>query len=480
MTDGVDMTMRVHSLIGGDEVAASDTFEDIDPSTGQPLASVARGGAVEIDQAIEAARQAQPRWGAVSAADRANALRGLASLIEGDRDQLALMESRDTGKPLAQAVADAKVAGRYFEYYANTLEAFFGRVIPTAPGVMAYTEPVPLGVTGHITAWNYPMQILCRTIAPAIAVGNAVVVKPAEEAPLTSTHIAKLVLEAGIPAGVVNVVHGFGEEAGAALAAHPGIDHLSFTGSVEVGSTVSKAAADNVTAVSLELGGKSPNIVMADADLDKAMPVIAKSVIQNAGQTCSAGSRLLIHQSLHDQAVAGLADIFGAVSMGPGPSDPDLGPLISATQLERVVGYAETAGAAAVGGKPPTDAELAGGYFFPATIFDDVDPDSRLAHEEVFGPVLAVIPFTSDDQAVEVANATEYGLIAAVWTQDLNTAHRIGGQIQAGQVYVNTFGAGGGVEFPFGGFKKSGYGREKGFEALAGFTQTRTTIIKLD
>ena len=320
-------------------------------------------------------------------------------------------------------------------------------------------------------------------MAPALAAGNCCVLKPAEEAPLTAVQLGRIALEAGLPPGALNVVPGLGEEAGAALAAHPGIDHLSFTGSVAVGKLVTKAAADNVVPVTLELGGKSPNVVFADADLDAAIPVIVNSIIQNAGQTCSAGSRLLVQDVAHDRVVAALADRFRQLRLGPGISDPDVGPLISASQLERVAGYVELGkGEAALvtGGGRPADPSLRDGYFFEPTIFDHVPPAAVIAREEIFGPVVAVSTFTGRQQAAELANGTDYGLVAAVWTRDVGTAHAMASLIQAGQVFVNTFGASGGPEMPFGGVKHSGHGREKGLAGLLEFTRIKTVAMRLD
>jgi aldehyde dehydrogenase (NAD+) len=312
-------------------------------------------------------------------------------------------------------------------------------------------------------------------------VGNCVVVKPAEDAPLSVLRVAQLALEAGLPPGVLNVVPGLGAEAGDALARHTGIDHLSFTGSVAVGAMVAKAAAANVIPVALELGGKSPNIVFADADLDQALPIIVRSMLQNAGQTCSAGSRLLVHADVRDRVVDGLAQRLDEVRIGAGPTDPDLGPLISAKQHARVsdmVARAAASGATQVAG--PGSRQLPDrGFYFPPTLFADVDPATEIAREEVFGPVVAASTFSSRDEAIALANGTDYGLIAAVWTRDLDTAHTMAEEIQAGQVYLNTYGAGGGVEYPFGGFKKSGYGREKGFDALGAFCQTKSVILRV-
>jgi aldehyde dehydrogenase (NAD+) len=307
------------------------------------------------------------------------------------------------------------------------------------------------------------------------------VLKPAEEAPLTAIRLGELALEAGLPAGALNVVPGLGEEAGAALAGHPGIDHLAFTGSPEVGAIVTKAAADNCVPTSLELGGKSPNIVFADADLAATVPVVVNSIIQNAGQTCSAGSRLLVHEAVHDQVVEEVGRRFGRITIGAGVDDPDLGPIISARQHERVSGYLETGRQQgellAGGGRPEADA-LRDGYFLEPTLFDRVAPDAPIAREEIFGPVLVASTFTELDEAVAIANGTDYGLIAAIWTNDVSVAHRVARDLRVGQVYVNTYGAGGGVELPFGGYKKSGHGREKGYEAMIAYTQTKSVAMK--
>jgi aldehyde dehydrogenase (NAD+) len=468
-------------LIDGKDVVTADSFEVVDPSTAGLLAIVSRGGPGEIDLAVTAARRASPGWARASARERASFLRRVGELVARDREELALLESQDTGKPLSQARGDADVAARYFEYYANALETFHGESLPSTRDVVAFTRHVPFGVTGHIIPWNYPMQIACRTVVPSLAVGNCSVVKPAEEAPLTVLRIARLAIEAGLPAGVLNVVPGLGPEAGAALASHPGIDHLSFTGSVPIGAEVARAAAGNVVPVALELGGKSPNVVLPDADLDAALPVIAKSLLQNAGQTCSAGSRLLVHESIRSQVVDGLVGILEGVRIGAGPTDPDLGPLISARQLERVTGMVrQAAGESTIRlGGSERYRDAGDGFFFAPVVVDGVDPASTIAQEEVFGPVVAVSTFRDLDEAARIANGTEYGLIAAVWTGDVNAAHHLAEEIHAGQVYVNNYGAGGGVEFPFGGFKKSGYGREKGFEALRAFCQTKTVVLKV-
>src|SRR5215472_5869377 len=359
---------RYPALINGEEVNAGADFEDLDPSTGEILAEVTRGGPQEIDDAVAAARQTlEGTWRRTRPAERARILRRMSDLMRRDRDRLADLESRDTGKPLRQARADADVAIRYFEFYASAVEVLYGETIPVSSDVFIYTLREPFGVTAHIIPWNYPLQIGARTVAPALAAGNCCVLKPAEEAPLTAIHLGRLALEAGLPPGALNVVPGFGEEAGAALAAHPAIDHLSFTGSVEVGRLVSKAAAEHVIPVTLELGGKSPNVVFADADLDAALPVVMNSIIQNAGQTCSAGSRLLVEAPVHEQIVSELVGRFEKVTLGPGTADPDMGPLISATQLDRVSSFVDrgrTEARTLTGGGRPADSKLQKGYFF--------------------------------------------------------------------------------------------------------------------
>lgn len=472
------------AIIGGEKVNGNGTFENVDPSTGQVCATVARCGEAEVDQAVQAAREAHEKhWRRTTPAERASILHKIAGLLRRDHEELSRLESMDTGKPLAQAQADATVAARYFEFYANTIESLYGDTIPALADTFTYTVREPFGVTGHIIPWNYPIQMGCRTVAPALATGNCCVLKPAEEAPLTPIKLGELALEAGLPPGALNVVPGYGEEAGAALAAHTGIDHLAFTGSVEVGKLVSKAAAENVIPVTLELGGKSPNVVFADADIEGAVPVIVNSIIQNAGQTCSAGSRLLVEEGVQERVVEAVAGKFEDITIGPGLEDPDLGPIISKDQLERVESYVQTGKNEAnllAGGDTPQDDRLGDGFFFEPTLFGGVSPGDTLSQEEVFGPVLVATPFEDIEHAAEIANGTDYGLIAAVWTRDVGKAHWLSREIRAGQVYVNTYGAGGGVELPFGGFKKSGHGREKGYEALYEYSQVKTVAIKYE
>jgi aldehyde dehydrogenase (NAD+) len=416
----------------------------------------------------------------VAVPERARLLRRLSALIERDLESLGRLESQQTGKPLRQGRRDAEITVRYFDFYASAIETFYGTTFSLDDHTTVQTQWEPHGVTAHIIPWNYPLQILGRSIAPALATGNCTVLKPAEEAPLTALKIADLALEAGFPAGAVNVVTGFGESAGAALTAHPGVDHISFTGSVEVGRLISHAAAERLIPVTMELGGKSPNIVFADADLDRAVPVIVNAILQNAGQTCSAGSRLLVEDSVHDVVVKRLAEIFAGVDIGPALNDPTLGPLISAAQRDRVSAYVsagDRGGQIRYGGEPLTGGRFGGGFFFQPTLVDDVDAGSTIFREEVFGPVLTVTRFSGVDEAIGLANGTDYGLVAGVWTANLSTAQRMIRDVVSGQVFVNTYGASGGVELPFGGFKRSGFGREKGAEGLRGFAQVKTAVI---
>lgn len=460
---------------------SADIYDNIDPATGASLGPVARGGSDEVDHAVRAARAASKHWPDISPEARATLLTRIADLIDENRERLARMESEDTGKPLRQARADATVAARYFRFYGHAIDSYYGQTIPLSTDLHVYTRREPFGVTGHIIAWNYPMQLLARAVAPAIAVGNCAVVKPADETPRTAVELAVLAVRAGLPPGVFNVVTGIGAEAGAALTAHPGVDHLGFVGSAQIGSIVAHAAADRVIPTTLELGGKSAQIVFPDADLARAADSIAKAILQNAGQTCSAGSRLLVHDRIHDAVVDMVRQHLSSVTIGPGIEDHDLGPLISRKQQHRMQTMlaGNTKGEILCGGGPPDDARLADGAYFSPTIIDEADPASAIAQEEIFGPVLTVNRFATEEEAIELANGTQYGLLGAVWTADLSRGHRLAAQLRAGQVYVNTYGAGGGVELPFGGFQKSGYGREKGYEALDTFSATKTVVVRL-
>ncbi|UXX81604.1 aldehyde dehydrogenase family protein (plasmid) [Roseovarius pelagicus] len=448
------------------------------------MTRVAECGEDEIDRAVAAARKAQNGpWRQTTPADRGRLLHKVAALILENKDSITKMESLDTGKPLAQAEADCVVAARYFEFYAGIADKIGGVTIPLTLDFLDYTEREPLGVVGQIVPWNYPLQMSARGLAPCLAAGNSIVIKPAEEACLSAIELGRICKEAGIPDGVVNVVTGYGSEAGAALASHPDVNLVAFTGSVQTGSTVMQSAAKNVVPVLLELGGKSPNIVFADADLEKATPVIIKCALQNAGQTCSAGSRVLVHRSRHDEVVERLVELAQKYRVGPGIDNSDMGPVISKRQWTRIMDYMDIArdeGAEiATGGKRPEGKDCEGGFFIEPTIFTQASPGMRVHDEEIFGPVTTVVPFDTDEEAAGIANATPYGLVTGLWTQDVTRAHRMAREIAAGQIFVNTYGAGGGVEIPFGGYKKSGFGREKGLEAINFYSQTKNICIGL-
>ena len=447
-----------------------------DPSRGVEIGEIARGEAADIDAAVEAAERALAGdWGKLTATERGRLMAKLAELIKERVDELAHIEALDVGKPLKQGRADALAMARYMEFYGGAADKVMGETIPYLDGYTVYTLREPHGVTGHIVPWNYPMQIAGRTVGAALAMGNACVLKPAEEACLTSLALADLAREAGFPAGALNVVPGLGEEAGAALAAHPGVRHLSFTGSVAVGALVQEAAARHVAPVTLELGGKSPQLVFADADLDRALPFLVNAGIQNAGQTCSASSRILVDRKIYGEVVERMAARYKALKVGPADADLDVGPLISSRQKAIVSRFiAEGADLKMVGAARIVEDAPKGGYYVAPTLFADVRPNHRLAQEEIFGPVQVVIPFEGEAEAIAIANGTGYGLVAGVWSADGGRQMRLAKALRAGQVFLNNYGAGGGVELPFGGVGKSGHGREKGFEALYGFSALKT------
>jgi len=469
-------------IIAGRHVPAADgaMLDVVSPADGQSFARIAAGTAEDIDAAVSAARTAwESVWTKMTATERGRLLLKLAAAVEAEADSLAALESRDNGKPLGQAKADAAALARYLEYYGSAADKLHGDQIPYLTTHLVAVERVPYGVTGHIIPWNYPMQIFGRSVGAALAAGNACVVKPAEDASLTILRVAALARDVGFPAGVLNIVTGLGRVAGAALAAHPGINFLSFTGSPETGTAVQTAAAQNHVGVTLELGGKSAQIVFADADLDLALPSLVRAIVQNAGQTCSAGSRLLIQRSAFDRVVAAVAERFRSLRAGRPELDPDLGPVINAAQQQRIKRYLDRArsdGLQEVAAGSISDVP-SGGYYIAPAFFAPVPHDSVLSQQEIFGPVLVATPFDDDAEAIKFANGTAYGLVAGVWTRDAMRATRVARAMRAGQVFVNCYGAGGGVELPFGGFGRSGHGREKGFEGLLEFTTTRTLVI---
>lgn len=452
------------------------------PSDGKVFASIPAAGAADVDRAVQSARRAfdEGPWSRMPAVERGRCLTRLFQLIEKNGTELAALESRDTGKPIRQGRADVNGAMRYYEFYGGAADKIHGDTIPFLEGYTALTLREPHGVVAGIIPWNYPLQILARVAGAALAMGNTLVVKPAEDASLTTIRIAELALEAGIPAGVFNVVTGYGRDAGAALSAHPLVDYVTFTGSPMTGTAIQQAAAINNRGVTMELGGKSPQIVFADADIEAALPVLVNAIIQNGGQTCSAGSRVLIEKPVYDRIASGLAERFSKLVAGPHDADLDLGALINPKQKSQVAGVIAAAQEAAISilarGSIHPDAP-AEGYYQAPVLFGSVDPAAAIAQNEVFGPVLTLFPFEGEEEAIRLANGTDFGLVAGVWTKDGARQHRVAKRVRAGQVFVNGYGAGGGIELPFGGFKKSGHGREKGFEALYDMSATKTVVF---
>ncbi|GAB4180645.1 MAG: aldehyde dehydrogenase family protein [Rhodocyclaceae bacterium] len=458
------------------------TLPVIDPSDGREFSRIARGNADDIDRAVAAARRCfDGAWGGIAGAERGRILMRVRLRILDHAEELAAIESRDCGKPLTQARNDVAACARYFEFYAGAADKLCGQTLPYQPGYTVLTVREPYGVTGHIIPWNYPLQIFGRSVAAALAAGNACVVKPSEDACLSLLRLAEWMAEAGLPSGAINIVPGLGGEAGAALAGHAGVDHISFTGSPATGTRVAQAAAVHHHPVTLELGGKSPQIVFADADLDAALPVIVNAVVQNAGQTCSAGSRLLVERSRYDEVLDRLGAAFSRLRVAPAQADLDCGPLIRSGQLDRVRGFLDEARrdglACAAEGQIVADAP-AEGYYQAPVLLRDVPAGHRLAQEEVFGPVLAAMPFESEEDAARLANSTRFGLVAGVWTRDGARQLRLARALHCGQVFINNYGAGGGVELPFGGMKSSGHGREKGIEGMLSFTTLKTIAIR--
>ena len=467
-------------LIGASWVPARSghTIDVINPATREILLRVPRGDAQDVDAAVQAAVAAFPSWRDTSPSVRAELLTRWAHLCDQHQQDIDTLEAMEVGRP-AHGVSPV---GRMVTYTAGQVDKVTGRTLPTAsPDLLGMTLREPYGVCGSIVPWNAPTPLMATDVAPAIGAGNTMVVKPAEDAPLACLLIAQLALEAGIPPGVVNVVTGYGGEAGAALPAHPLVRRMSFTGSPETGTRVMEACAKNLTPLHLELGGKSPQIVLRDADLDKAVPSIVRGITMMTGQVCAAGSRVLVHESMRREVVDAVAEGFGKVRIGPWYEDVDMGPLINEKQEERVLGYLDLGqreGADIVtGGNKLSGEKFDNGYFVEPTIFDNVDPAMRIAQEEIFGPVLSVLTYTDEDEALSIANGTNYGLVATLWTDDVSRAVRLARGVEAGQVAINTAGSGGVIGAPFGGYKHSGFGRKMDADAILDYTQEKSVIL---
>ena len=477
-------------LINGkfEQAASGKTFDTVNPATGQVLASVAEGDARDIDRAVQAARRAfeDGPWSRMTPSERGRIMHRIGDLIIEHADELAELDCLDNGKPLSVArAADIPLAADLFWYMAGWATKLNGGTInpsvPYLPGAEfhAYTLREPVGVVGQVIPWNFPLLMAAWKLGPALATGCTVILKPAEQTPLSALLLGKLMLEAGLPDGVVNIVTGFGETAGAALAAHPGVDKIAFTGSTEVGRLIVKAAAGNLKKVSLELGGKSPNIIFSDADVKAAIAGAAQGIFFNQGEVCCAGSRLYVEKDRFDEVVEGVAAAAKKIKVGSGMEpDTEMGPLVSLEQFERVTGYlakGEQAGNRAVTGGHAIDGP---GYFVEPTVLVDTKPNDVVVREEIFGPVIVALPFSDVDDLARQANDSEYGLAAGVWTRDISKAHKLAKRIKAGTVWVNTYG-GTDPALPFGGFKASGHGREMGFEAIHLYTEVKSVLINL-
>ena len=472
-----------HFIGGRDEASASGrTFATIDPSTGEEIAQVAFGEAEDVGRAVAAGRAAfeSGAWSKASPGHRATVLRRLADLIRGDATRIGAIESRDTGKPIGQATAEVNLAADFFTYFAGHAELPNGRTHPADAGYFVYSVREPYGVVGAISPWNYPFLLACWKTAPALAVGNSIVLKMAEQTPLSTAELGPLTIEAGMPAGVFNIVHGDGPTTGAALVAHPHVKKLTFTGSTATGQAILRSAAEHIKSVHLELGGKTPSLIFADADMDQAVAGSLFTAFYNTGQICTSGSRLLVQRSDADRIVDAVVERARKIKVGdPADASSQLGPLISQEQYQRVTGYIEEgrrggARLALGGGRPQVP--VAGGYYVEPTIFVDVTPDMRIAKEEIFGPVLSVLTFDDEDEAIRIANDVMYGLAATVWTTDLRRAFRVAEKIDAGIIWTNCphYLP---VNVPYEGHKMSGLGEDLGVEALNTFTHLKTHCV---
>ncbi|MFC6767817.1 aldehyde dehydrogenase family protein [Natrinema soli] len=469
-----------HLYIDGSWVSATEDnhFLTINPATEEPIAEIAAAQATDVGRAVKAASEAYPTWRDTPPDERGRIVYEICQLIRDNQDELATLESLDQGKPLSQAKSDIESAARYFEYYAGAADKLEGTSVPVGPEQVDFTVREPYGVSAQITPWNFPANLFARGVAPALVAGNTTVIKPAEQTPLSTLRLTEICAESGIQDGVINVVTGFGEPAGSALVSHPDVDTITFTGSVPTGQAIMKQAADNVTPVTLELGGKNPAIVFPDADLDQAANWITRAIFTNAGQVCSAADRVIVHENIHNELVNRLTRRAKNYDIGSGDQDPDMGPLASKAQLEKVMQYINLGleeGATLATGGHKLDRQ---GYFVEPTVFTDVKNNMRIAQEEIFGPVLTVIPFSDEAEALEIANNVEYGLVSGVFTGDIKRAHQFAQRLQTGNVYINKW-FGDTNQTPFGGYKKSGIGREKGLDAFESYLQTKNVAINL-
>jgi len=473
-------------LLDGEWVAAAQrgTIPVVDPSTREVIQHVARGTIEDINHAVESGQRAFKQWSRVSPTERGRILYRWAQLVSERREELAELEARDVGKSLRDARGMMMTVAHFLEYFAGAADKLTGVTLPSSsPDYLGYTLREPLGLCAVIIPWNVPSILMTGDVAPALAAGNTVLLKPAEDAPLAPMRIVELGLEAGLPPGVLNIVTGYGEEAGAALSSHPGVNHISFTGSPKTGALVMAAAAKNLVPVKLELGGKSPNIVLKDANLSRAVPAIVNSIVYNAGQACNAGSRLEVDASRKDELVDAVAKSMSAVSVGMWHENTDMGPLINELQYSRVLSYLQLGkeeGARVItGGEAAKEERLKRGFFVQPTVFDDVTPAMRIAREEIFGPVLSILQFRDEDEAIALANDNPYGLTAYIWTEDLGRAHRLASEVSAGQIKINHCRGGGVIGSPFAAYKRSGFAHAGGYAALHQFTREKAVSIYL-